>query len=443
MSRTSLAVATALLTLMPAIGAAQTVNMGETFHAIEARARRVTTTFSDAVIDVRRGADRSMSGELRGRDGKPAGRLHVPGNTRRVQWQRHDGSQTQEFGLPEQAEVSLDWVAHQLYALHVDDRDATANGRIVDLAGDAGTWDGHVRRNRRALARGATVRQLAGRLEAVETTFDDVVVKASIDRHEKRARPGKKVDYSTFTATIHDPTTGQRRGFVRWFDTAQVLTWKIDGRGEGVIMPDRLPNGWTFTPTMEWANVQAYQFVTQATASLEAPDPFAQALVQRMTPVTRGVSFATIARVVAPLPSLALAVGSRAGEAAARLLPDSAVAAAWHAPWTFGGTAAFNDAGCDRLHWLDGTIFRQCCDQHDRCFEANGCNEKSWFWPFSGSWSCAKCNIAVTACFCTATNPYSCGLVGSIGGDGGSDGGGCSSVAGGFCPVECQTCSAR
>lgn len=443
MSRTSLAAASALLTLMPAIGAAQTVNMGETFHAIEARARRVTTTFRDAVVHVHRGSDRTMSGELRLRDGKVAGRLHVPGNTRRVQWERHDGSPGQEFALPEQATVSLDWVAHQLYALHVDDRDAVANGRSVDLAGDEGTWDGHVRRNRRALARGATVRQLASRLEAVETTFDDVVVKASLDRHDERARNGKKVDYSKFTATIHDPATGQRRGFVRWFDTAQVLTWKIDGRQEGVIMPDRLPNGWTFTPTMEWANVQAYQFITQATASLEAPDPFAQALAGWMPPVTAPVAFATLARVVAPLPSLAWAVGARAGEAAARLLPDTPLAAAWRRPWSLGATAVVNDAGCDRLHWLDGSIFRQCCDRHDRCFEANGCNEKSWFWPFSGSWSCAKCNIAVTACFCTATNPYSCGLVGDGGGDGGSDGGGCSSVAGGFCPVECQTCSAR
>ena len=442
MSRSSLAVATALLSLVPGIGAAQTVNMGDTYHALEARARRVTTTFTDAIVSVHRGADQAMTGEVRTRDGKVIGRLHVPGGTRRVQWHRRDGSPGQEFSLPDQAAVSLDWAAHQLYALQTDDDQAAREGRVADLVGEAGTWDGHVRRNRRALARGASVRQLAGRVHSVETTFDDVVVRAAIDTHVKR-RSGRKIDYSKFTATIVDPTTGKRRGFVRWFDTAQVLTWKIDGAGEGMILPDRLPNGWTFTPTMEWANVQAYQFVTQATRSLEQPDPFAQALAGRRGPLAQPQPLTTLARVFAPLPSLALTVGPRAGEAAARLLPDALRPGGWSLPWSFGGATMFNDAGCDRLHWLDGTIFRQCCDQHDRCYEANGCNEKSWFWPFSGTWSCAKCNITVTACFCTATNPYSCGLVGDASGDGGSDGGGCSSVAGGFCPVECQTCQAR
>ena len=49
MCRIPQAVATALLLLVPGLCAAQSVNMGSTFHGLEARARRVTTTFPDVV----------------------------------------------------------------------------------------------------------------------------------------------------------------------------------------------------------------------------------------------------------------------------------------------------------------------------------------------------------------------------------------------------------
>lgn len=56
-----------------------------------------------------------------------------------------------------------------------------------------------------------------------------------------------------------------------------------------------------------------------------------------------------------------------------------------------------NDPGCDGLHWLDGTIFRLCCDLHDLCYEYFGCTAKSWF--FQGKWQCILCNGGVVVCF--------------------------------------------
>ncbi len=439
MGRTTPAVAAALFLLLPCMAAAQNVNMGETFHGLEARARRVTLTFPDAVVEVHRTADKAMEGVIRTRAGAVGGRLRVADGDRRVHWQ-HEGSRSasQEFPLPDGAAVGLDWAGHQLYALHSDAQSGAAAGVTADVAGEAGMWEGHLRRNRRAAGRGVSSGQLASRLEAIETVFDEVVVRAALDRHDRRKSP-KTTHYSRFTAQIVDARTGARRGFVRWFDTAQVLTWKIEGGDEGVVMPDRLPGGWTFTPTMAWANVQGYQFATQAARTLKASDPFAAAMRGLFQRPSAAPPFAQLARAIAPLPTTAWDLLS---SRVAPVLPDvPELPGGWRPPFSFGGVRRVNEEGCDRLHWLDGTVFRMCCDIHDRCYEKNGCSEKSWFWPFAGSWSCQRCNVQAVYCFCTASNPMYCG---SGGGTGSSSGGeGCSSVAGGFCPIECQTCQAN
>lgn len=441
MCRTSQAVTTALLVLLPGVCAAQSVNMGETFHALEARASRVTATFPDVVVDVRRGQGRQLEAVLRGRRGEVRSRLQVTPETRRARWQgARANAAAVDFTLPDQAKVSLDWAAHQLYALHDDEATGTTSG--FDVPGDEGAWDGHVRRSRRALRRGVSAGQLAARVTRVETEFGDIVVRSELDTHARPRKPGPRTDYSTFTATILDARTGARRGFVRWFDTAKVLTWKIEGGSQGAILPNKLPGGWTFTPTMAWANVQAYQFATQAARTLEEPDPLAAHFRGIFGPPAAATPLAQVALAVAPLPAMALASVGSFG----RSLPDMpAFQGIWQRPWQFGGAGAtMNEPGCDNLHWLDGSIFRACCDQHDRCYETNGCNAGSWWWPFSGTWSCQRCNTAAVYCFCTLSNPAYCGgLVGSSGGSGGASGGGCSSVAGGFCPIECQTCQAH
>ena len=121
MCRIPQAVATALLLLVPGLCAAQSVNMGSTFHGLEARARRVTTTFPDVVdrrAARRRPDDGGGASEPRRVEG---GRLQVSAASRRVQWRSGaDGDRSMEFALPEQAIVGLDWAAFQLYALHAD-----------------------------------------------------------------------------------------------------------------------------------------------------------------------------------------------------------------------------------------------------------------------------------------------------------------------------------
>ncbi len=441
MCRTSQAVATALLLLVPGLCAAQSVNMGSTFHGLEARARRVTTTFPDAVIEVRRSDGQAMEAVLRRRaGGAEGGRLRVDPDSRRVQWRgvRADG-RVADFPLPEQATVSLDWAALQLYALQVDEANATTGE--ADIVGDAGAWDGHVRRNRGALRRAPSAGQLASRVEQVETEFDEIIVRAQLDRHVRPASRGKRVDYSRFTATIRDRRTGAPRGFVRWFDTAQVLTWKIEGGSQGVIMPERMRGGWTFTPTMAWANVQALEFATHAARTLD--DGATVPGGARLGPLVTPTPFTQIARAIAPLPVAALML---AGAVASPPLSDvSVLDGFWARRWPLAGAtgaAAANEPGCDNLHWLDGSVFRTCCDQHDRCYETNGCSSNSWWWPFAGSWSCQRCNGQAAYCFCTLANPAYCGGAVGSGGDGGAGGGGCTSVAGGFCPIECQTCQA-
>jgi hypothetical protein len=57
-----------------------------------------------------------------------------------------------------------------------------------------------------------------------------------------------------------------------------------------------------------------------------------------------------------------------------------------------------DEPGCDGLHWLDGTIFRFCCDVHDACYAKYGCSSRSW-WQVWSSWSCNMCNFWVVDCF--------------------------------------------
>ena len=65
-----------------------------------------------------------------------------------------------------------------------------------------------------------------------------------------------------------------------------------------------------------------------------------------------------------------------------------------------------NEPGCDGLHWLDGSIFRPCCDIHDRCYEKNGCTWKSW-WEWWSGWKCVGCNAGLTLCITTRYPPFS------------------------------------
>lgn len=90
----------------------------------------------------------------------------------------------------------------------------------------------------------------------------------------------------------------------------------------------------------------------------------------------------------------------------------------------FHGGQLMNTVGCDGLHWLDGTIFRSCCDEHDRCYlndpnnPNDDCTAGSWF--FFGNegrrWYCFRCNVEVVLCFLSGGGGNS-GNTGGIGGN--------------------------
>lgn len=422
MKRTGWWIAGVLACWAPAGLHAQSVNMGATFHALEGRAERVVVTFEDAEVETTRGVGGSWRATVRDSPGRVRTTLDGQQGHRAVRVRPQDGvAAAYDFELAESTVVGLDWSALQAYAAWVDLADASREGRAADPA--AAVWDGHVRREAGARARGRSAAQLAARIRKVRTTFPEFELTATLDAHKKTPVKGKRVDYSKFTSRVVDRKSGRDLGFIRWFDTAQVVTWKIEGGGSGVILPERLPEGWTFTPSMAWANVQAYYFATRP-AHVEVGEPMARRL---------GDLFARPA--AAPALGQIAWLGAFAGLSGA--LP-------WRAPlaaWTARGEAAVNEPGCDNLHWLDQSVFRLCCDRHDACYEKNGCSASSWRWPFSGSWDCARCNGQALYCFCTLANPYHCGGSGG-GGGGGDDTGRCDRPAGGFCPIECQSCIA-
>lgn len=111
--------------------------------------------------------------------------------------------------------------------------------------------------------------------------------------------------------------------------------------------------------------------------------------------------------------------------------------------WEKEAAAALNKAitlkdtpGCTGLHWLDQTIYRECCDDHDKCYASDQndvCSATSW-WLVNTSWRCIKCNIDVVTCFLTTF----------FGGGGTSppdDVDPCTVEGSAWCPAECFTCN--
>ena len=426
MCRTSQAVATALLLLVPGLCAAQSVNMGSTFHGLEARARRVTTTFPDAwskCVGARARRWRRSCGIARAAP-RPA-RLQVDARlapravARRARRRPRDrvrpagagNGQPRLGGVPAvraarrrgrgHRRATSTWLA------------STAHGTATSGATGARCGRGDVGRpvGRPGRAGRNRVRRRRG---------------ACRTRSARRARTGAARGSTTRDSPrrILDRRTGARRGFVRWFDTAQVLTWKIEGGSQGVILPERMRGGWTFTPTMAWANVQAYQFATQAARTLEpgravrrprglfgAPAHAARRL--RRSPARWRRCRRPHSPCRAPWPARAAA--RRAGP---RRRVGSAVA--------FGGrsaaaAASTSPAATTSTGWTGRSSGRAAIST-TAVTRRTGCSSGSWWWPFAGTWSCQRCNAQVAYCFCTLANPAYCGgSVGSSGGDGGAE----------------------
>jgi hypothetical protein len=149
---------------------------------------------------------------------------------------------------------------------------------------------------------------------------------------------------------------GVRIGTSQWFAEEAIFQWSFRGLTEGQADAANLQQvgGWSFAPDAAWANVQGFAFYHFHS---RMNDPAKVAKVAR-------------------------ADAGWTGKIASWLMP----------------VLSANEPGCDGLHWLDRTIFRPCCDTHDRCYSKYGCTSRSW-WQWWSGWQCTGCNLVVVGCF--------------------------------------------
>lgn len=335
----------AAVQIVPA-GQKQVGNPGEkgaTYFALEAQTTRLTTKFRDGHAAV---AERGLVGEvrtvLRDQAGNERAQLRVnrvDAGHDMVNYEPSDGVPFQAVSDPNAVKPTLDWAAHQAYGLAKDGSD-----HLV--------WDrGVMRRN------GSARRDVDREVEMVETVWANGLVARLTRQNYSRRRiaPGRFVEGPVMVSELTSHGTPVGTGV--WFEKDQVFAYALPGLMTGVVVigPEDLKanyGGWPFTPDTTWLNLQtiaAHHFKT---------------LLAKQGSVAKGCE--------PPQPS--------------RLAQF------------FMPTLYANEAGCDDFHWLDGSIVRDCCDDHDRCYSKGGCTSSTW-WQWWKSWTCDVCNMAVVGCF--------------------------------------------
>lgn len=230
--------------------------------------------------------------------------------------------------------------------------------------------------------------------------------------------------YPKFTTRFYD-AEGLEIGLMRWYDKPKALSWKFANGDAGTAPEWRIPGGYRFTPTMEWAGLQAHIFQNahHHVPGDEAPQ----------------VAAAGVLGTLAAVADRALDVAINAA-----ITPAFAQEEPSDPPPQCDGQSD----GCTGLHFLDNTSFVACCDRHDLCFEAdcsNVCTKRSWLFPWQ-NWHCAACNMAAVFCFVTGgagepppdpdPPPTGSGCAAE------NDGNPCTRCSmADWCPAECQSCS--
>jgi hypothetical protein len=331
--------------IVPA-GQKQVGNPGEkgaTYYALEAQTLRTTTRFRDGQWAI---AERGLVGDvkttIRDRGGNETGQLRVnriDGGHDMVSYQRSDDERFQALSDPTVVKPTLDWAARQAYSLVKD-----GSGNLV--------WDGGAMRRK-----DAPRRDIDRDVEAVETEWANGLT-AKLTRQtysQRQITPDRAVEGPVMVSelTMH----GVAVGTAVWFEKDQVFAYSLPGlmAGAVVIGAEELRanyGGWPFTPDTTWLNLQliaAHHFKTVAAKQ------------------------GSVAKGCEP---------SKPNRLAQFFVP----------------TLYANEAGCDDFHWLDGSIVRECCDDHDRCYAKGGCDSNTW-WQWWRSWTCDRCNMAVVGCF--------------------------------------------
>ena len=205
--------------------------------------------------------------------------------------------------------------------------------------------------------RDAPRRDVDREVEAVETEWaNGVTAKLTRQNYSRRQiTPDRSVEGPVMVSEL--TINGAAVGTAVWFEKDQVFAYSLPGlmAGAVVIGADELKanyGGWPFTPDTTWLNLQ-----------LIATHHF-KTLAAKQGSVAKGCE------------------SSKPSRLAQFFVP----------------TLYANEAGCDDFHWLDGSIVRPCCDDHDRCYAKSGCDSSSW-WLWWRSWTCDRCNMAVVGCF--------------------------------------------
>jgi hypothetical protein len=321
---------------------------GATFEWLEKQATRVTITFPGAVSISERASDGDLKTRLTDAAGNELATLAVD----RVD-AMNDVLEFHSSGVEDLRAQSatpgrptLDWAGRQAYILWKD--------RVPDGARPLEWRNGLIR------SRGAPDRDLDREIAEVRTEWRDGLSAVAVQRSGLRRNviTGAPTRGGSFVSRFRKDNADV--GFTAWYAEEGVLAWSFRGLSEGHLDAGRLDRigGWPFTPDLAWANVQSYAF--HYFHSQIANEGFVAGQQRGWRDKVLGVVMPTLL----------------AGE-----------------------------PGCDGLHWLDRTIFRPCCDNHDRCYQKYGCTSSSW-WLWWRSWACDRCNGSVVFCFVTRARPF-------------------------------------
>jgi hypothetical protein len=404
-TRQTCALWTTFLLLLVAVPSAvgQEADMGRAYEQLESQALKVLTDFGSVQsISVRDSSDNIQS-VLVDDSGREIRRMSIDSHSRVV---TPPAGPHHSVNPPPEVTLSLDWANLQLFSLWRDEA-----GFGPSLSPRPLVFDGLLFRplDKAGRASEEHLGAMRSAIRAVETEFPTLI--AQSESHAvpppEEQEPGHV--YSAFTSRLFERGTGKRIGILQWFADMQTLAWKLPGRTEGFVDPSRLDlahyGGWPFEPDQAWANIQLFAFHQ-----------------------LHGLELGGSSRITA-------ALSFQSGDGATLKIDFGSSGS--------NRATAANSVGCDGLHWLDNTIFRPCCDDHDDCYgyDENGdptvpnpCGWQSWL--FLQGWDCSECNAEVLWCFLTG------------GGSAGDPWGGptvnnkdvCDTGIGDYCSAECSQC---
>lgn len=320
---------------------------GATDYWLESQTTRLTARYDDAIVAVgQRGADGNFETKLTDRGGAEVGRFTV----NRVGPDGNGGEAVLQY-VP-QAGASLHVYADASVRPTLAWANAQAYTLLKDGSADVASLEWQ---NGLIGRRGAPRRDVNRQLSELHTEWAGGLSARTVRKSAVNLKWGKDRVLNGDVLASRLTRDGVQIGAANWFAKDQVLIWDIPGLTSGSLTAAELTSfgGWPFAPDAEWLNLQTIAFYHFKTAIDK------QGSVARRQPGTSSPN---------------------------RVLDF------------FVTPVLANEAGCDGLHWLDGTVLRFCCDVHDLCYEKYGCESSSW-WRWWSSWTCTACNYGTVRCF--------------------------------------------